>query len=225
MKSPIKCGVYCIRNIANNKVYIGSSEDIGRRWWRHKADLNKNKHSNLHLQNAWNKYGKNYFELSLVEECSILLLVSKEDFWMEHYNSRNEFKGYNLASANRTVWSEQSRRKAPLSHMGAKNINFGKKRPKEVIDKILKTKAERGYNHSEEWRKRQSEFMKGKSYGLGYKHTEEAKIKMREARKKRVFLKETKRKISESKKDWWSKKKLRNNPVNLSIDLNTINPI
>lgn len=50
-----KGGVYKIVNKLNNKIYIGSSEDILRRWSRHKSLLLRNKHTNRHMQNDFNK--------------------------------------------------------------------------------------------------------------------------------------------------------------------------
>ena len=29
------CGVYKIKNIINNKIYVGSSKDIKNRWYQH----------------------------------------------------------------------------------------------------------------------------------------------------------------------------------------------
>lgn len=49
-------GVYQIYNKETNKRYIGSSINIERRLKEHKRNLKANRHSNQHLQNAWNKY-------------------------------------------------------------------------------------------------------------------------------------------------------------------------
>ena len=38
-RKPIIWGVYFIRNIQNNKIYVGSSNDIVRRWKNHCSDL------------------------------------------------------------------------------------------------------------------------------------------------------------------------------------------
>ena len=53
----IKCGIYQILNIINNKRYIGSSSNLIKRNNRHLDELIKNKHCNLHLQNSFNKHG------------------------------------------------------------------------------------------------------------------------------------------------------------------------
>lgn len=50
-------GIYKITNVVNNKVYIGLSIHLNKRWGEHKNDLIKNKHFNAHLQNSVNKYG------------------------------------------------------------------------------------------------------------------------------------------------------------------------
>ena len=62
-------GIYVITNKINNKVYIGQSIDIRVRWWGHRCELNRNSHYNKHLQGAWNKYGEDNFDFSVLEEC------------------------------------------------------------------------------------------------------------------------------------------------------------
>jgi group I intron endonuclease len=87
-------GIYKIKNLVNEKVYIGQSVDIEKRWSTHKAELNNNHHHNIHLQNAWNKYGANNFEFSIVEECNIDQLNQCEIYWISNFNSFEN--GYNL---------------------------------------------------------------------------------------------------------------------------------
>jgi predicted GIY-YIG superfamily endonuclease len=50
-------GIYYIKNITNNKLYIGSSKDILKRFYEHKRLLRHNKHHSIRLQRAWDKYG------------------------------------------------------------------------------------------------------------------------------------------------------------------------
>ena len=64
-----KCGVYQIRNIINNQIYIGSSKNIQKRWKQHIKALCENKHDNIFLQNDWNNYGEDYFEFTILEFC------------------------------------------------------------------------------------------------------------------------------------------------------------
>lgn len=64
-----KCGVYKISCLINNKVYIGSSKNIQKRWDSHKRELNNNRHCNMFLQDDWNKYGKESFNFEILELC------------------------------------------------------------------------------------------------------------------------------------------------------------
>ena len=59
-------GIYCITNKITNKIYIGSTIDINRRWKEHKKELSKNKHHNLYLQNSFNKYGHKNFNFHIL---------------------------------------------------------------------------------------------------------------------------------------------------------------
>lgn len=54
-------GVYEIVNKIDGNCYVGSSVNLKRRFREHRTDLKRNCHSNMHLQNAYNKYGKENF--------------------------------------------------------------------------------------------------------------------------------------------------------------------
>lgn len=64
-----RSGVYQITNIVNGKRYIGSSQNIWRRWNAHIFHLRNNKHHNSHLQSAWNKYGEEQFRFNVLMYC------------------------------------------------------------------------------------------------------------------------------------------------------------
>ena len=66
-------GVYMIKNILNNKYYIGSSMNIRRRLQCHSSKLNRQTHHNLHLQYAFNKYGRKAFVFSILETCEPII--------------------------------------------------------------------------------------------------------------------------------------------------------
>lgn len=89
------CGVYKITNIANGKIYIGSSKDIKDRWYQHTSKLNSKNHGNIHLQNAWNKYGGEKFKFEIIEECAPEFQFEREQFYL---NTLSPFdtKGYNI---------------------------------------------------------------------------------------------------------------------------------
>lgn len=54
-------GVYIIKNIINNKFYVGSTKNFTNRNYRHSRFLRYNKHYSVILQRAYNKYGFNNF--------------------------------------------------------------------------------------------------------------------------------------------------------------------
>lgn len=91
-------GIYGIKNKINSKIYIGSSKHILRRFKNHKNKLNRNKHESHHLQNAWNKYSENNFELCLLKtfkKYDLKILFKWEQFYYDKYNSYDFKLGYN----------------------------------------------------------------------------------------------------------------------------------
>lgn len=71
-------GIYQIKNILNEKVYIGQSKDCLRRRSTHFTSLRKNKHINIHLQHAWNKHGEQSFVFEILTKCEISELSKYE---------------------------------------------------------------------------------------------------------------------------------------------------
>jgi group I intron endonuclease len=88
-------GIYAIRNIINNKVYVGSSKNIKNRWRNHRCQLNKRISHSPHLQNAWNKYGKENFIFSILAICEEKDLIFNEELWIHTLKSLNPEFGYN----------------------------------------------------------------------------------------------------------------------------------
>lgn len=89
------CGVYKITNTANGKFYIGSSNNIKSRWCQHKNSLNEGNHGNVHLQNAWNKYGGQSFKFEIIEECDPKYQFEREQFYLNELNPFDN-NGYNI---------------------------------------------------------------------------------------------------------------------------------
>lgn len=109
-----KSGIYCIKNVVNNKVYIGKAKCIYKRIKQHITHLNtKSKDENPHLINSWHKHGRQNFEYFVLEYCEIEILSEKELFWIKKLNSLDRNKGYNLRldSSTGLVITEQTRQK------------------------------------------------------------------------------------------------------------------
>lgn len=75
-------GIYLIRCKETNKVYVGSSKNIERRWQQHRSMLSKNAHHSTKLQYAWNKYGEMAFEFEIAEEVVDGFLLVVEQAWI-----------------------------------------------------------------------------------------------------------------------------------------------
>lgn len=88
--------VYMLRNIINNKVYIGSTTiGSGKRFNRHIADAIANK-DNYPIHKAIREFGKDNFKLTFLELCdSLEEMNKKEAFYIANYGSTNPEIGYN----------------------------------------------------------------------------------------------------------------------------------
>jgi hypothetical protein len=74
-------------------MYIGQSVYIENRYSRHLSQLKKETHINLHLLRAYKLYGKDKFELIVLEKCTKSDLPIKEQKWI---NKFQRDKLYNL---------------------------------------------------------------------------------------------------------------------------------
>ena len=77
-----RAGIYMLTNLISGKRYIGSSKNLRQRLWEHRSLLRHNKHVNRHLQNAWNKYGEDNFEYSIIEYCNEENRIEREQFYV-----------------------------------------------------------------------------------------------------------------------------------------------
>lgn len=91
----LKIGIYSITNTTNDKVYVGSSKNIYRRWSEHRRGLNNQKHCNKHLQYAWNKYGAKSFKFKILEECELERIYFIERQYIEDLGAMDSEYGYN----------------------------------------------------------------------------------------------------------------------------------
>ena len=96
-------GIYLIRNNINNKIYIGQSTDIHRRWLEHLRSGQPEKYckkserdSNTPIHKAMQKYGVENFSISILEQCDKNLLNEKEKYWIKTLRSQDKDIGYNL---------------------------------------------------------------------------------------------------------------------------------
>ena len=132
-----RAGIYQIKCRGNGKIYIGQTIDLDRRRYDHLRNLRRGTHHNHYLQRAFNKYGENSFEFSVLQECSMEELDKAEKDWITKFDSTNPLIGYNLESGGNPGKEVREERKE--KKRGKNNKMFGKKLPKEHID-ILRSR-------------------------------------------------------------------------------------
>ena len=90
------CGIYMIKCVANDKTYIGSSNDVMRRLKTHKRELKNGSHNNLLLQREYIKYGEDNFTFKIIDQnLPEEMLLAYEKVYMFIYDSMVRYKGYN----------------------------------------------------------------------------------------------------------------------------------
>ena len=174
-------GIYCIECIETGIKYIGQTyENFYRRWTFHRWHLKNNHHSNVYLQNAWNKYGEDKFCFYPIEsfEISNKNIITKSNLdelerkYIEQFDTF--VNGFNLTTGGEKCkmmpLSEESKRK-----IGEKNkVNMlGKKHSEET--KRLMSESHKGYVKSESHRQNLSNAL------TGLVRSEEQKEKCRQA--------------------------------------------
>jgi len=185
-----KSGIYQIKNLVNGKIYVGSAVNIRKRWSNHRHNLINGTHKNLHLQNAWNKYGVDDFEFSIIElVVDKTQLIDREQFYL------NVLKpDYNIC---------------PTA-----NSRLGRHQSLETKQKIAEYR--KGRCHSDITKFKISKSNKGKQSGNNHpmygKHfSEDTKKKMSEAKIGRKLSEDTKKKMSITKLHINAEKGVNNN--------------
>lgn len=131
-------GIYCITNVYNNKKYIGKTKNMKTRFNQHRWELNKNHkdHKNEHLQNAWNKYGENWFifqALYIMEDYTDEEANDIEISFIELLRTSNRSYGYNKTFGGdggdtfSLLSDEQKEKRRSYYHKLEKEGNFLKK--------------------------------------------------------------------------------------------------
>jgi group I intron endonuclease len=186
-------GIYQIECLKNNKKYIGSAINLSKRRDKHFSDLRNCKHENNYLQKAWNKYGEDNFEFSILESQIICEdLLSWEQAFLDYYQSYKRDKGYNI-------------RQFADSNLG---IKFGP-RSEEVKQKMRDNHGGSmiGKHHTEEAKKAISDKNKGKNgWNYGKPKSLETRQRISDA-KTQIYCKQNHELNTENTYVWFNVKK------------------
>lgn len=131
-------GIYVIRCIFEDKVYIGSSVDINRRWTEHRSKLNTQKHANKQLQEDWDCYGDESFIFEVIEETTELIKAEQRylnSLWPNCYNSSQ-----NAWNPQRNSETIQKGKQTTFDRYGTRSTG-GKFIESQVLDIIARLNA------------------------------------------------------------------------------------
>lgn len=197
--------IYKIRNVVNQKFYVGSAVDTRTRFRQHRRLLRNNTHHCKHLQAAWNKYGEDAFKFEVIEQvASRELLEAAEDVWLEAHVGKPHCynwgrsarapwrgtKGSGLSPLTGTTISQERKdrlREAAIEQWRTSDPRTGRRHSEETRAKIresMQTVLSEGrggcFIPSEETRQKMSASLKGNQNAKGYKRTEAEKEAIRQ---------------------------------------------
>lgn len=184
--------VYIHINKINNKKYVGITKQKPERRWQNGYGYKYN--NNTHFWNAIKKYGWDNFKHEIIESnLSFEKAKEMERYYIALYNSNQIDYGYNLtmggdgfSGMNRC---EETKKKISQSLKGKytkeKSYWYGKHISRDIIEKQKETKKNNPYHHTDEWKKKHSEQLKGKNHiaskPVRCKNTGELFVNSREA--------------------------------------------
>jgi group I intron endonuclease len=138
-------GVYAIFNRVSEKMYIGSSINMAKRWTKHRHELRKGTHHCQPLLRAIAKYGLNAFSFDVIEHVSNPdKLIEREQQWINLFNP--EYNTCKIAGSVRGIKrSVETKRKLSIALMGNSNAT-GKVVLNETRQKLSDAAKKRTYS-------------------------------------------------------------------------------
>lgn len=177
--------VYVIHNLLNNKIYVGKTKNLKRRWSSH-LSFAKGNITNQYIHKAIRKYGSNNFVFSLIQELFNETECNKaEQYWINYFNSRNSKYGYNLTDGGDGSYGRQQTIATRLkiseaktgTMIGKDNSFYG--RTHTIETKNIISGKNTGLKRTDEFKKERSNSMLGKSnHFYGKNHTDETLYKI-----------------------------------------------
>ncbi|MFW6246615.1 MAG: GIY-YIG nuclease family protein [bacterium] len=171
--------IYQIKNKINNKKYVGQTI----RTLIDRINDYKRGYGNDYINNAFNKYGWDNFEFTIIDTASTIdELNNKEIYYINKYNSNNKNFGYNIESGgDNKIPTIETIEKMSRSHLGIKQTN-------EWVNKRI---ANAGTEEAKKYGRRKTDIEKQElsdkspKYWLGRERDEKTKEKISRTKKER----------------------------------------
>lgn len=218
--------IYIIRNIINNMIYVGFSDDPERRFKKHKQCAIRGSRACLHR--SMRDFGIENFVLEIVyqswdfEDCLKIMepyfIRKYRSFGPAGYNStfggegtigykytEEQRKRMSVKRTGRIPWnkgipmSEKAKQKNRETHLGTKNFNFGKPKSEETRKKI--SRGNTGKIRTVEMNQ------KNRNAKIGIQKSEDHKRKISESHLGIRPSDEARKKQSIARKEYWRRKK------------------
>jgi group I intron endonuclease len=102
--SPYRSGIYGIRCLVDNRVYVGQARNMGKRWASHRHELDRGRKSYSEktyvspdpLYHSWNVHGADMHRFCVLESVDeIAMLTERERYWIQKLNSMDPKFGFN----------------------------------------------------------------------------------------------------------------------------------
>ena len=182
------CGIYRIRNLVSGRFYIGSSEDIYRRFDVHRRNLRKGKHTNMALQASWTKHGEDAFRFDILHrvtpeelrevERNILVAVLSHPMCCNMHDETYVFPRTGRVHSNEAKAKISAKVQAAIAEgRGGKFIPSEETRAK-MSESLKGNQNAKGHVRTQEHRRKLSEAVKGNQNFLGKTHSEESRQKL-----------------------------------------------
>ena len=147
----------------SNKIYIGQSIDIKRRFQRYNRNCCKGQ---TRLYNSLIKYGSEFHKMEIIENVVNEELNVRERYWQDFYDSA----GINGLNCYLTETDDKAGVVSDITKQKLRDFNLGKKHTKETREKMSKFHKEKNLNSNH-----MLEIIK---YKKNFKHSEETKLKI-----------------------------------------------
>ena len=150
---PRTSGIYKITCTVNGKIYVGSAINLYKRLQGHQWELRNNRHTNIYLQRAWNKYGESAFTFEVIELVMPWSRFDRENYWLKTLKPFDKNIGFNTCKTAGEIPSQkgrlvsdetrakmsraaQNRGMQPEAIEAMRRANAGKKHTPEHIEKV-----------------------------------------------------------------------------------------